>query len=136
MSRRAITLQIVDDALAEIGAIEAILRTSGPPGLGQSTLPDLSRRFHAVAQAATGRPEFAPVQVLAALAEKVTDGADRRVLPMDRELELAQHAADVLSLMLRDLGHRLLGRRGADVAPAAAALRERLEQALLTGSRR
>ena len=41
-----------------------------------------------------------------------------------------QHAADVLSLLLRDMGHQLLGRRGADVAPAADALRERLEHML------
>ena len=46
-----------------------------------------------------------------------------------------QHAADVLSLLLRDLGYQLLGRRGANVTPAAIALRERLEHELLAARR-
>jgi hypothetical protein len=71
------------------------------------------------------------VQELAALAEKIADGADRSIVHTAGAFEAVQHAADVLSLLLRDMGHRLLGRRGADVAPAAAALRERLEHMLM-----
>jgi len=134
MNRRAVTLQIVDDTLAEIGAIEAIMRAAGHPGSGRLNLPELSQRFRIVAQAGAGRAEFADVQELAALAERVTDGTGGSRVQTNAELELAQHAVDVLSLLLRDLGHRLLGRRGADLAPAAVALRERLEQALLTAS--
>jgi hypothetical protein len=96
---------------------------------------DLARRFRAIAHAGTGHHAFSPVQELAALAEKVTDGTDRSILHNAGELEVVQHAADVLSLLLRDMGHQLLGRRGADVTPAAAALRERLEHMLMAARR-
>jgi hypothetical protein len=132
VSERAQTLERIDHALAEVSAIESALRASrgGQP----STLDrsDLSRRFRAIAHAVPGHYAFAPVGELAGLAEKVTERADRNVLLSEQGIELVQHAADVLSLLLRDMGHQVLGRRAANVAPAAGALRERLEHMLLT----
>ena len=135
MSGRAHALTQIDRALAELGAIEASLaaaRRGQNPGIDRG---DVTRRFHAIAHAGTGHHAFSPVQELAALAEKVTDGTDRSILHTAGEIEVVQHAADVLSLLLRDMGHQLLGRRGADVTPAAAALRERLEHMLMAASR-
>lgn len=135
MSARAHALNQIDTALAEVGAIEASLaaaRRGQNPGIDRG---DVTRRFHAIAQAGTGHHAFASVQELAALAEKVTDGADRSILHTAGEFEVVQHAADVLSLLLRDMGHQLLGRRGADVTPAATALRERLEHMLMAARR-
>ena len=122
MSHRADTLHRIDDALAQLGAIEAWLhaaRRGQSPGIDRD---DLGRLFRAIAHLGTGQRACAPVQELAALAEKVTNGMDRSILHSERDLEVVQHAADVLSLLLRDMGHQLLGRRGADVAPAAGAL--------------
>ena len=135
MSARADTLHRIDAALAELGALETSLaaaRRGQCPGVDRG---DISRRFHAIARAGTGYHAFAPVQELAALAEKVTDGADRSILHTAGEFEVVQHAADVLSLLLRDMGHQLLGRRGANVTPAATALRERLEHLLMVARR-
>jgi hypothetical protein len=131
MSGRAEALNQIDTALAELGAIEASLtaaRRGHQPGVDRG---ELARRFHAVAHAGAGHHAFSPVQELAALAEKVTDGTDRSILHTAGEFEVVQHAADVLSLLLRDMGYQLLGRRGADVTPAAAALRQRLEHELM-----
>ena len=135
MSARAQALNQIDTALAEVGAIEASLaavRRGQNPGVNRG---EVARRFHAIAHAGTGHHAFSPVQELAALAEKVTDGTDRSILHTAGEIEVVQHAADVLSLLLRDMGHQLLGRRGADVTPAAAALRERLEHMLMAARR-
>ena len=135
MSGRADALQRIDAALAELGALGACLAAahSGQrPGLDRG---DVARRFHAIAHAGAGHHAFATVQELAALAEKVTDGADRSILHTAGEIEVVQHAADVLSLLLRDMGLQLLGRRGADVTPAVTALRERLEDMLLVARR-
>jgi len=135
MSGRAEALHRIDDALSELGAIEASLaaaRRGDRPGLDRG---DLARRFQAIAHAGAGHHALAPVQELAALAEQVTHGPDRNILHTADGLEVVQHAADVLSLLLRDTGFQLLGRRGADVTPAAIALRQRLEHELL-GARR
>ena len=135
MSAKAETLDRIDSALAELSAIEASLtaaRRGQHPGVDRG---DLARRFHAIAHAGAGHYAFAPVQELAALAEKVTDGTDPSILHTAGKFEVVQHAADVLSLLLRDMGHRLLGRQGADVTPVATALRERLEH-VLTAARR
>ncbi len=135
MSVRAEALQRIDAALAELGALDASLtavRRGQRPGIDRG---DVARRFHAIAHAGAGHHRFAPVQELAALAEKVTDGTDRSILHTAGEIEVVQHAADVLSLLLRDMGHQLLGRRGADVTPAATALRERLETMLMAARR-
>jgi hypothetical protein len=135
MSGRAEALHQIDSALAELGAIDASLtaaRRGQLPGVNRG---DLSRRFHAIAGAGSGHHAFASVQELAALAEKVADGADRSILHTAGEIEVVQHAADVLSLLLRDMGCQLLGRRGADVTPAVIALRERLELELLAARR-
>ena len=135
MSGRAEALNRIDTALAELGYIEASLAAArrGPrPGVERG---DLARRFHAIAHAGAGHHAFASVQELAALAEKVTDGTDRSILHTADEFEVMQHAADVLSLLLRDMGYQLLGRRGANVTPAATALRERLEHELLAARR-
>jgi hypothetical protein len=131
MSGRAEALNRIDSALAELGHIEASLaaaRRGQRPGVDRG---DLARRFHAIAHAGAGHHAFASVQELAALAEKVTDGTDRSILHTADGFEVVQHAADVLSLLLRDMGYQLLGRRGANVTPAAIALRERLEYELL-----
>ena len=131
MSTRAETLQRIDAALAELSALDASLTAAHrAPRVGIDR-DDVVRRFHAVAQAGGGAHAFAAVQELAALAEKITDGADRSILHTAGEFEVVEHAADVLSLLLRDMGYQLLGRRGADVTPAATALRERLEHMLL-----
>lgn len=125
----------IDSALAELGAIEASLtaaRRGQSPGVDRG---DLARRFHAVALFGAGHRAFASVQELAALAEKLTDGTDRSILHTAGEFEVVQHAADVLSLLLRDMGCQLLGRRGADVTPAAIALRQRLEHELSAARR-
>ena len=135
MSVRAEALHRIDAALAELGQLESSLtavRLGQKPGIDRG---DVTRRFHAVARVSTGHHAFAPVQELAALAEKVTDGTDQSILHTAGEFEVVQHAADVLSLLLRDMGHQLLGRRGADVTPAAAALRERLEHELMAARR-
>ena len=123
MSGRAEALHRIDAALAERGQ---------RPGIDRG---DVTRRFHAIAHAGAGHHAFAQVQELAALAEKVTDGTDRSILHTAGEIEVVQHAADVLSLLLRDMGHQLLGRRGADVTPAVTALRERLEHMLMAARR-
>jgi hypothetical protein len=135
VSGRAETLHLIDAALAELGYIEASLtaaRRGQKPGVDRG---DLARRFHAIAHSGLGHHAFAPVQELAALAEKVTDGADRSILHTAGEFEVVQHAADVLSLLLRDMGYQLLGRRGADMTPAVTALRERLESMLMATRR-
>ena len=135
MSVRAEALHRIDRALSDLSAIEAALavaRSGQGPGLNRG---DLARRFHAIAHAGAGHHAFASVQELAALAEKVTDGTDRSILHTADEFEVVQHAADVLSLLLRDMGYQLLGRRGANVTPAAIALRERLEHELLAARR-
>ena len=135
MSGRADTLHRIDTALAELGQLEAALaaaRRGHQPGMNRG---DIARRFHAIAHAGAGHHAFASVQELAALAEKVTDGTDRSILHTAGEFEVVQHAADVLSLLLRDMGHQLLGRRGADVTPAVIALRERLEHMLMAARR-
>jgi hypothetical protein len=134
MSGRAEALHRIDTALAELGAIEASLgavRRGQRPGIDRT---DVARRFHAIADAGREHHAFTSVTQLAALAEKITDEADGSLLHTE-ELEVVQHAADVLSLLLRDMGHQLLGRRGADVAPAATALRDRLEQMLMATRR-
>jgi hypothetical protein len=128
-------LNRIDTALAELSHIEASLaaaRRGQGPGVNRG---EVARRFHAIAHAGAGHHTFAPVQELAALAEKFTDGADRSILHTAGEFEVVQHAADVLSLLLRDMGHQLLGRRGADMAPAATALRDRLEHVLMAARR-
>ena len=135
MSGRAEALNRIDSALAEVGHIEASLaavRQGHHPGMNRG---DLARRFHAIAHAGAGHHAFASVQELAALAEKVTDGTDRSILHTADEFEVVQHAADVLSLLLRDMGYQLLGRRGANVTLAATALRERLEHELSAARR-
>jgi len=135
MSSRAETLNLIDRTLAELSLIEASLtaaRRGQQPGVDRG---DLARRFHAIAHAGAGHHAFASVQELAALAEKFTDGADRSILHTAGEIEVVQHAADVLSLLLRDMGHQLLGRRGADVTPSVIALRERLEHQLMAARR-
>ena len=135
MSTRAEALHRIDSALSDLSAIEAALavaRSGQGPGVSRG---DLARRFHAIAHAGAGHHAFASVQELAALAEKVTDGTDRSILHTADEFEVVQHAADVLSLLLRDMGYQLLGRRGANVTPAAIALRERLEHELLAARR-
>ena len=132
MSERAQTLERIDHALAEVSAIELALRMAhrgDPPAIDRS---DLGRRFRAIAHAVSGHHAFAPVEELAGLAVRFTEGADRSVLLTEQGIEVVQHAADVLSLLLRDMGHQILGRRAATVAPAAGALRERLEHMLLT----
>jgi hypothetical protein len=135
VSARAEALQRIDDALAQLGAIESSLRATRHGQTSGIDLDDLGRRFRAIAHAGAGHHAFARVQELAALAEKLTDGTDRSILHNERDIEVVQHATDVLSLLLRDMGHQLLGRRGADVAPVAGALRARLEHALLAGRR-
>jgi hypothetical protein len=130
VSDRAQTLERIDHALAEVSAIESALRAARrgyPPAIDRS---DLGRRFRAIAHAVPEHHAFAPVQELAGLAEKVTDGADRNVLLSEQGIEVVQHTADVLSLLLRDMGHQILGRRAANMAPVAGALRERLEHLL------
>jgi hypothetical protein len=102
------------------------------PGLDRG---DVARRFHTIAHTGAGHHAFTPVQELAALAEKVTDGTDQSILHTAGEIEVVQHAADVLSLLLRDMGYQLLGRRGADMTPVATALRERLEHMLMASRR-
>jgi len=135
MSGRAETLHRIDSALSDLSAIQASLaaaRRGESPGMGWG---EVARRFHAIAHAGAGHHAFASVQELAALAEKVTDGTDRSILHTADEFEVVQHAADVLSLLLRDMGYQLLGRRGANVTPAAIALRERLEHELSAARR-
>ena len=135
MSGRAETLHRIDSALSDLSAIQASLaaaRRGESPGMGWG---EVARRFHAIAHAGAGHHAFASVQELAALAEKVTDGTDPSILHTAGKFEVVQHAADVLSLLLRDMGYQLLGRRGADVTPAAIALRERLEHELLAARR-
>jgi hypothetical protein len=124
-------LHRIDAALAELGAVDSWLtaaRRGQWTGVGRD---DVARRFRAVAQASAGHDALAPVQELAALVERVTGEADRRFLHTAGETEVVQQAVDVLSMLLRDRGHQLLGRRGADVTPAATALRERLESLLM-----
>jgi hypothetical protein len=135
MSGRAEALQRIDDALAQLGAIESSLQAARRGHTPSIDRGDLGRRFRAIAHAGAGHDAFAPVQELAALAEKVADGTDRGLAHNERDLEVVQHAADVLSLLLRDMGHQLLGRRGANVTPAAGALRDRLEHVLTAGRR-
>ena len=135
MSGKAETLHRIDSALSDLSAIQASLaaaRRGQSPGMGWG---EVARRFHAIAHAGAGHHAFASVQELAALAEKVTDGTDRSILHTADEFEVVQHAADVLSLLLRDMGYQLLGRRGANVTPAAIALRERLEHELSAARR-
>ena len=135
MSGKAETLHRIDSALSDLSAIQASLaaaRRGESPGMGWG---EVARRFHAIAHAGAGHHAFASVQELAALAEKVTDGTDRSILHTADEFEVVQHAADVLSLLLRDMGYQLLGRRGANVTPAAIALRERLEHELSAARR-
>jgi hypothetical protein len=135
MSGRAETLHRIDTALAELGALEASLtavRQGQNPGVDRG---DVARRFHAVAHAGAGHHAFSSVHELAALATRVADEADPSILHSAGELEVVQHAAEVLSLLLRDMGYQLLGRRGADVTPAATALRDRLEHMLMAGHR-
>jgi hypothetical protein len=134
MSGRREALNRIDTALAEVAGIDAslaALRAGQQSGLDRV---DMARRFHALADAGSEHHAFASVKELAALAERVVDGADRSILNPG-ELEVLQHVADVLSLLLRDMGHQLLGRRGADVTPAATALRDRLEQTLMATRR-
>jgi hypothetical protein len=135
MSARAETLDRIDSALAELGAIEASITAARRAQWHGVDRGEVSRRFDAIAHAGAGHHAFASVHELAALAKQVTDGADQSVLHTADECELVQHAADVLSLLLRDMGHQLLGCRGADVAPAAIALRQRLEHELLAARR-
>ena len=135
MSRRATTLHRIDTALAEVGALEASLtavRRGHRPGVDPI---DVARRFHAIANAGAGHDAFAPVQELAALAGQLAGGTARIIPHTAGEFEVVEHAADVLSLLLRDMGYQLLGRRAADVMPAATALRERLEQLLQAAGR-
>ena len=132
---RSETLERIDGALAELSAIDACLaavRGGQRPGADRG---DLARRFHAIAHAGAGHHAFDSVRELAVLAETVTNGADRSSLHTAGEFEIVQQAADVLSMLLRDMGCQLLGRRGADVAPATNALRERLEYELVAGRR-
>jgi hypothetical protein len=135
VSGRAEALNRIDEALAELGHIEASLtaaRRGHGPGADRG---EVARRFHAIAHTGAGHHAFASVQELAALAEKFTDGADRSILHTAGEFEVVQQAADVLTLLLQDMGHQLLGRRGANVVPAATALRERLEHMLMAARR-
>jgi hypothetical protein len=126
MSARADALQRIDAALTELAAVQASL-TAARGGEGVAIdRNDLARRFHSIAHASTGHHSLVFVHELAALAGKVAPAG---------ECEVVQQAADVLSLLLRDLGHQLLGCRGAEVMPAATALRERLEHELLTPHR-
>src|SRR5689334_20514466 len=131
MSARAKTLHRIDAALAELSALDASLTAARRGQRHGIDRGNAARRFRAVAHAGSGDPAFASVEALAALAERVADGTDRSLLHTAGEFEVVQHAADVLSLLLQDMGYKLLGRRGADVTPAALALRERLEHTLM-----
>jgi hypothetical protein len=117
VSARAEALHRIDRALAEVGAIDACLAATRTAPCGLADREGVARRFHDVARAGDGHHAFAAVEELARLAGDTADDA-----------EVAQHAADVLSLLLRDMGRQLLGCPAGDVAPAANALRERLEQ--------
>jgi hypothetical protein len=126
MSARGETLQRIDGALADLAAIKASL---GATRRGERLTVDrteLARRFEAIAHASAGWHTCGSVQELSALAGRVAAAG---------EVEAVEHAADVLSLLLSDLGHQLLGCRGADVVPVATALRERLEHELLAAQR-
>ena len=82
MSGRAETLATrIDHALAEVSAIEASLRVRRAAGSRQAIdRGDLGRRFRAIAHAGRDITPLRRCEELAALAEKVTDGADRSVL--------------------------------------------------------
>ena len=126
MSGRDDRLQRIDAALAEVAAIQASLAATRRRECPAIDRRDLTCRFSSIAHATAGHHAFASVQELASLAGKVAAAG---------EFEVVQHAADVLSLLLSDLGHQLLGCRGADVMPAATALRERLEHELVAAHR-
>jgi len=135
VSERAEALQRVDDALEQVGVLEAALRAARrgeTPGLERA---EVQRRLQLVADARAGDPAHLLVQELATLAARVVEATNRTVLHTERDLEVVQQTVDVLSLLLRDMGHRLLGRRRAEVGPAAAALRDRLERTLLVPGR-
>ena len=126
MSARGDRLHRVDGALAEVAAIQAWLAAARR---GECLTVDrraLIGRFDAIGDASGGHGAFASVHELARLAAQIAAAS---------EVEVVQQAADVLSLLLSDLGHQLLGCRGADLMPAATALRERLEHELLAVSR-
>jgi hypothetical protein len=131
-----VDLEVIDDALSHVTAIEDVLRVAREGHNHHAHRSHLGRRFHAIAQVCPDRHEFAPVRGLAALAEKVTDSTDGEMFEGPAAVELLQHAADVLSVLLRDRSHQLQGRRAAAVAPAADALRERLEYILRSTVRR
>jgi len=131
-----VDLEVIEDALAHVTAIEDVLRVAREDHTHHAHRANLGRRFRAIAQVCADRHELAPVGGLAALAEKVTDGADEHTPQGAGAVELLQHAADVLSVLLRDRSHQLQGRRAAVVAPAVDALRERLEHRLRSRVRR
>jgi hypothetical protein len=131
-----VDLEVIEDALAHVTAIEDVLRVAREGQTHQAHRANLGRRFRAIAQVCADRHDLAPVRGLATLAEKVTDGPDDNTPHGIGAVELLQHAADVLSVLLRDRSHQLQGRRAAVVAPAADALRERLEHQLRSDVRR
>ena len=126
MSGRGDRLHRIDGALAELAAIQSSLAAARRGNCPATERGDLIERFHTIAGVSAGHDALASVRELATLAARVAAAS---------EVEVVQQAADVLSLLLSDLGHQLLGRRGADVRPAAAALRERLEHELLAACR-
>lgn len=126
MSARAEALQRIDNAMADLAAIQAALSAARRRDCVVVDRGHLARRFHSIAQSNAGHHTLTSVPELATLAAQVATAG---------EFEVVQHAADVLSLLLTNLGHQLLGCRGADVAPAATALRERLEHELLAAPR-
>jgi hypothetical protein len=131
MMDRARTLQMIENTLLQLGDIHAALTAARNGSSTARDGGDVSVGFRAIAQVTASAPGFATVQELAALAERFSD--DDTLDEDGERVDVLQHAADVLALLLKDHDARLHGRRGADVAPVADALRARLEHALLVG---
>jgi two-component system chemotaxis sensor kinase CheA len=115
------------EALDHLGTIEAaLLALDERPG-DVTLLNDIFRPFHTI-KGNAGALGVTSVQEVAHRVENLLDLArsGRRTLkPADVDVVL--RAVDVLTSMIRDVGARLAGQPGADIAPVAQALIESVE---------
>jgi two-component system chemotaxis sensor kinase CheA len=115
------------EALDHLGTIEAaLLALDERPG-DVTLLNDIFRPFHTI-KGNAGALGVTSVQEVAHRVENLLDLARsgrRTMVPADVDVVL--RAVDVLTSMIRDVGVRLSGQPGADLAPVALALIESVE---------
>src|SRR5215510_738844 len=121
------------EALDHLGTIEAaLLALDDRPG-DTTLLNDIFRPFHTI-KGNAGALGVTSVQEVAHRVENLLDLARSGRRPLGpADVDVVLRAVDVLTSMIRDVGARLSGQPGADLAPVAQALIESVEMLIAGG---